>query len=129
MNEIPNDVAEQFQRLDEPARKKLLTWRDLAFEVASADPRIGDLTETLKWGQPSYLTEATKSGGTLRLGITGEGRSTLFVTCSSNLADQIRERYGDELDIEGNRAIIPREETSDDILRHVMAMVFTYKLK
>lgn len=129
VNEIPRDVAARFRTLDEATCRRLLAWRDLAFQVATADPRIGELTETLKWGQPSYLTEITKSGGTLRLWVTNDGRPALFVTCSSSLADQMRERYGDDLNFEGNRAILPRNETSDDVLRHVIAQVFTYKLR
>ena len=42
--------------------------RTLIFDVASDTDSVGELTETLKWGQPSYLTEKTKSGSTIRIG-------------------------------------------------------------
>ncbi len=129
MHNLPPDIAARFATLDAKGRKCLLKWRALAFETAAGDKRIGPLTETLKWGQPSYLTEATRSGGTLRLWVTKDDRPALFVTCSSDLAGRIRERYRNDLDFEGNRAIIPRADTSDAVLRHVIAQVLTYKLR
>lgn len=129
MHDAPPEVAARFATLPAETRKRLLAWRALAFDLAASDARIGVLTETLKWGQPSYLTQATRSGGTLRLWVTRHGRPAVFVTCSSDLADRIRDRYGEELDFEGNRAIIPHPGTSDAVLRHVVGQVLTYRLR
>jgi hypothetical protein len=38
-----------------------------------ATPGVGALHETLKWGQPAYLTPETRSGTTLRLGVPKSG--------------------------------------------------------
>ena len=40
--------------------------RSLLVEVAE-DLCVGPLTETLKWGEPAYLTEVTKAGTTVRI--------------------------------------------------------------
>ena len=34
--------------------------RQLIFETAAATEVVGELEETLKWGEPSYLTPKTK---------------------------------------------------------------------
>ena len=41
--------------------------RGLVFDTAARTAGVGGLTEALKWGQPSYLTEQTGSGTTVRI--------------------------------------------------------------
>ena len=48
-------------------RAKLLALRKLIFDTAKATSGVGALEETLKWGQPSYLTTESKSGSTIRI--------------------------------------------------------------
>ena len=45
-------------------RAQLMALRDAVFDVAAGTPGVGRLEETLKWGQPSYLT--TESGQVFR---------------------------------------------------------------
>jgi len=59
------EVKTKFDLLSEEVRTTCLSIRDLAYSVAAQGERIGPLTETLKWGEPSYLTNATKAGTTL----------------------------------------------------------------
>ena len=50
--------------------KKIKFLRNLIYEVAKKDKRIGCLTETVRWGgQPSYVTKESGSGSLIRLGI------------------------------------------------------------
>lgn len=46
------------------AQKKLLFIRELILEVASEINGTPEVEETLKWGEPSYLTE---QGSTIRM--------------------------------------------------------------
>ena len=48
-------------------RAKLLALRKLIFDTAKTTSGVGALEETLKWGQPSYLTTESKSGSTIRI--------------------------------------------------------------
>ncbi|MEM1315687.1 MAG: DUF1801 domain-containing protein, partial [Pseudomonadota bacterium] len=66
-SDAPAPVAAAFQAMPEALRPRLAELRALVLETAEAEG-AGPLAETLKWGEPAYLTEATKSGGTLRLG-------------------------------------------------------------
>src|SRR5205085_5192275 len=79
-------------------RKKLLALRRLILETAAETEGVGELRETLKWGQPSYLT-ATKSGSTVRLGeVKASSRQyAMYVHCQTDLVATFRELYPTEL--------------------------------
>lgn len=125
----PPDVAAALDACPRAARGAVTHLRALIFETAAGLPEVGALTETLKWGQPAYLTAQTKSGTTIRLGWDEEGGAiSLFVHCQTSLVDTWRQRYGDELTCIDNREIsIP---THTDLprapLQHCIAMALTY---
>jgi hypothetical protein len=70
MNPRPFDHARVeaiFRAYPVRLRQKLLFLRQLIFEAALATDGVGALEETLKWGQPSYVTAETGSGSTIRI--------------------------------------------------------------
>ena len=79
-------VAEVFAGYPGRTREKLLVLRCLILETAADTPGVGGLQETLKWGQPSYLTAESKSGTTVRIGPYGSSGSkhALYVHCQSD---------------------------------------------
>src|SRR5688572_15773863 len=105
---IPEAVAEALARYPEPIRLRLLQVRDLIFAVAAETDGVGPLTETLKWGEPAYLTEASKSGTTLRLGVSRSApeQCAVFVNCQTTLIDAFRAHFADDFTFEGQRALI-----------------------
>lgn len=116
---------------DEP-RQRLLKLRTLIFEVADATAGVGPLTETLRWGQPSYLTMATNSGTTVRLGPTKKaGEVAVFFTCHARLVSRFRGVFPDALRYSGNRAIVfaADESINEDALAQCLSMAFTYNRK
>ncbi len=120
-------VAAAFAAFPQDAQARLAEIRQLIFDVANAEG-VGPLTETLKWGQPSYLTEATKAGTTVRLGQPDEATVALYVHCQTTLVDQYRERYADTLAFDGNRAVvIPiKGPLPADALAGAIALALTY---
>ena len=50
------DVEAVFSGYPETLRRRLMALRALIFETAQSTEGVGALEETLKWGQPSYLT-------------------------------------------------------------------------
>jgi len=50
-----------------PAQKAFQQLRALILEIAGDDPKIGTLTETLKWREPAFLTDESGSGTTVRV--------------------------------------------------------------
>ncbi len=125
-------VAAVFDAYPRAVRKKLLALRKLIFDTAARTDGVGALQETLKWGQPSYLTAETKSGSTIRIdAIKGdETRYALFFTCHTDLVGSFRELYGDALRFEGNRSIVL--DAADPLpmaeLRHCIARALTYQI-
>ncbi len=88
-------------------RNQIDTLRNLIFEIAVSLPCVGKLTETLKWGQLSYLTNETKSGTTIRLGWDTKtfNSVSLFVHCQTTLVAEWQTLFGDELTFINNREI------------------------
>jgi hypothetical protein len=125
-------VEKAFDIFPSPVRKKLMALRSLIIEVASETKGVGELTETLKWGQPSYLTQTSKSGSTVRLGREKktDGDYAIYFKCQTTLVPTFKKLYKDTFRYEGNRAIlfniddtIPTRELSQCI-----AMALTYHL-
>jgi hypothetical protein len=109
LNEIPNaDVAQAFAAYPPPQRRKLLALRRLVLDTAAATPGVGEIEETLKWGEPAYLTPASKSGSTIRLGPVKASPSqyALYFNCKTTLVDTFRTLFPQELRYDGNRAIV-----------------------
>lgn len=104
MTQLPTpDVKAAFDQIPDPARKVLMQARARIFALAD-EADVGPLTETLKWGQPSYLTEKTKAGSTIRLWVH-KGQPAAFFTCSSSLVDGFRADFPDAMTYHGNRAV------------------------
>ncbi|WP_127523911.1 DUF1801 domain-containing protein [Mesorhizobium sp. Z1-4] len=123
-------VKEAFDAVPARAREGLLALRTLIFEAAGATQSAGRVEETLKWGQPAYLTPDTKSGSTIRLGVpkSPEYDYALFVHCQSDLTRQFETNYPGEFEFEGTRAVLFRADKPipADALRHCIAMALTY---
>lgn len=128
-----SDVEAVFNAYPPAVREKLLGLRRLIFDTALATEGVGPLQETLKWGQPSYLTARTKTGTTIRIDHVGSvpGRFAMYVHCQTNLVATFRELYPDVLSYEGDRAIVfdRDDEIPEEILRHCIALALTYHLR
>ncbi len=122
-------VAAVFDSYPAGIRLKLLGVRSLIFQTALDNESIGTLTETLKWGEPAYLTEATKSGSTLRIAWKKSlpDQYGLYFNCRTTLVDTFRTLFP-ELVYEGNRAIVlsADEEPPWDSLGICIAATLTY---
>ena len=100
---MQSDVKSKFDSYPEQARELLLQIRTAIFDTAKEDD-VGELTETLKWGEPSYRA---KKGSTIRIDWKPKNpdKVSLFFTCNTSLVETFREVYGDSLQTVGNREI------------------------
>ena len=121
---LPAEVAEVFGRYPAPAREGLLQLRALVLALAE-ERAAGPLTETLKWGAPAYLTQATKSGSTIRLGLL-QGRPAVFFNCNTTLVEGFRADFPDAFAYSGNRALLPGDGTGDAALAICLGRALTY---
>ena len=127
--EIDPDVLAVFYSYPDIIRDKLLHLRKLILETAAITDGVGPVTETLKWGEPAYLTEVTNSGSTIRFGWKHKhpGQFGVFFICNTTLIETFREQYR-SLTYEGNRAIIfgESELLPEDDLCACFAAALTY---
>jgi hypothetical protein len=116
-----------------PVKSRLLALRRLILDTAKATQGVGALEETLKWGQPSYLTTATKSGSTIRIDRikTDATGYAVFFHCQTDLVETFRQLYPTELRYGGNRSILldAEEAAPEAALRHCVALALTYHLR
>ena len=121
-----------FDAYPKPVKAKLLALRRLILGTAKATQGVGALEETLKWGQPSYLTSESKSGSTIRIDqVKAEpGQVAVYFHCQTNLVETFRELYP-ELRYEGNRAILldAADRLPESELRHCVGLALTYHLR
>jgi hypothetical protein len=121
-----------FNAYPKPLKAKLLALRRLIFDTANATTGVGALEETLKWGQPSYLTTETKSGSTIRIDQvkSAANQYAVYFHCQTDLVETFRELYPTELSYGGNRSILlnAADQLPEPALRHCVALALTYHL-
>ena len=126
-------VQAAFDAYPKPLRPKLLALRRLILDTARNTEGVGAIEETLKWGQPSYLTPETKSGSTIRIDAikANAGQYAVYFHCQTNLVETFRELYPSEFSYGGNRCIIlnAADDVPEPALRHCVALALTYHLK
>ncbi len=124
-------VEAAFAAFPAPVRGSLLSLRGLIFSTAAEHPKVGRLQETLKWGQPAYLTPETRSGSTIRLGVPKDGGFALYAHCQTTLISDFRSLFPDDFAFDGNRAVLFKD--GDPLpaapLRLLIASALTYHLK
>ena len=122
-------VAALFKAYPPVVRDKVMALRELLFDTARRTKGVGTLTETLKWGQPSYLTAETGSGTTVRIDRlkTGDGYAVYF-HCRSGLIGEFRALYPDRFRYQGERAIMLRlgDRVPTSELSHCIALALTH---
>lgn len=123
-------VADKFASYPAGVRVKLLTIRALILETAAEDPTIGPLEETLKWGEPAYLTTQSGSGSTLRIDWKTKtpDQYALYFNCKTTLVQTFRTIFPGEFRFEGNRAIVfmIHEAVPMDALKFCIGAALTY---
>jgi hypothetical protein len=133
MDAIPQQTLAAWKDLREPLAEKLVALRKLVLEVAGDNPAIGALEETLKWGEPAFLTTATGAGTTVRINRhkKNDDKYALYVHCQTDLIERYRQLYRDRLDFDGNRAVLfnVTDELPVEAVRHCIAMALTYHLR
>lgn len=120
------DVLNTFDCYPDAISEKLLFLHQLVFEAASENG-IDDLEETLKWGEPSYLT---KKGSTVRIAWRKSfpNEYGVFFHCKTTLVDTFKEVYPEQFRFEGNRAILfdIDDAVPVDALKHCIALSLSY---
>jgi len=128
MREFTNPGVEQvFTEYPDAIRAKVLRLRQLIFDTATALEDVGEIEETLKWGEPSYLA---KQGSTIRIDWkpSSPDHYALYVHCQSKLIETYQELYGDQLHFQGKRAIVfpLKQRLPVKAVKHCVALALRY---
>lgn len=94
-----------FANYPEYVREKMQSLRELVIETAEESEGVYKLEETLKWGEPSFVT---KDGSTLRMDWKEKtpDQYAMYFHCTSRLVDTFRLVFNHKFQYEGKRAIV-----------------------
>jgi Domain of unknown function (DU1801) len=100
-------VAAKFAAYPPLARRKLLALRELVFRTAAATPGVGEIEETLKWGEPAYVTR-NGGGSTVRMDWkkNDPDHYAMYFHCQTNLVETFRTMFPHDFRFVGNRALV-----------------------
>jgi Domain of unknown function (DU1801) len=103
-NTMEISVAKKYESYPDNAKIFFMKIRAVIFEVAENEG-LGDVEETLKWGEPSYLV---KGGSTIRVDWKPKfpNQLSVYFNCKTSLVETFREIFGDTFQYEGNREIV-----------------------
>lgn len=98
-------VKPVFENYPVLVKEKMEDLRNLIIETAREMPEVASLEETLKWGEPSYLT---KHGSTLRIDWKSKSPDhyAMYFKCTSRLVETFKLVFDQKFRFEGNRAIV-----------------------
>ena len=120
-------VTDKISSYPKSVQKQLLKLRQLIIRTAQKIESNEPLVETLKWGEPSYLT---KQGSTIRIDwkATSPDQVSMYFHCRTKLVDTYKELYGDQLKFASNRAIVLpcNEKIPTQALKHCVELALTY---
>lgn len=118
-----------FENYPEAVRGKMLQLKELVIETAKEIEGLDVLEETLKWGEPSYLT---KYGSTLRMDWKPKmpHQYAMYFKCTSRLVETFKIMFKDDFEFEGNRAIVLKLEDKipKEKLKKCIKATLTYHL-
>jgi hypothetical protein len=121
------EVQMVFDRYPDWAREKLLVLRELIVETAKETEDISTLEETLKWGEPSYLT---KNGSTIRMDWKSKApdQYALYFKCTSRLVETFKATFQNVFEFEGKRALVFQKDDTIPVeeLKHCIRAALTY---
>jgi len=129
---IPKIVSNKLDSYAPKMCENILFLRKLILEVAQENSDIGQIEETLKWGQISYLPATPKTGTTIRIDkLKDDSGYALFVPCSTSLVETYKDIFPNTFEFEGARALIFKnnEKPPIDELKYCIYLALTYHLR
>lgn len=119
-------IKAAYAAFPEPARTALLSLRALIYQTAATLP-IGPLSESLKWGQPSYTTAKSTP---VRLALTKQGDIAILTHCQSTVISDFRAIAPPDMRFDGNRALLldPSNPPPEAAIAPLIRAALSYRL-
>jgi Domain of unknown function (DU1801) len=128
--EPPAAVLATYASYPAALRRRILALRDLVLDVAATTPGVGPIEESLKWGEPAFVTAQSKSGSTIRIAWkkSQPTQYMMLFNCQTTLVDSFRTVFPTAFTFAGNRALVfdEHKEVPVAALRICVAMALTY---
>jgi hypothetical protein len=98
------EVEQKLAAYPAQVRDQLLRLRSLIYAVSEAES-LGPVQESLKWGEPSYLTTG---GSPVRMDWKPDSpdQVCLYFNCQTSLVETFAELFANELQFAGRRALV-----------------------
>lgn len=129
---LSSAVEARFEAYPAHVQPEMLALRTLVLKTAAQTPGAGDVVETLKWGEPAYVT-VNKAGSTVRIDWKAKAPAqyAVYFNCQTNLVESFRQMFPNDFRFEGNRALILalKQEMPEDALGFCIAASLTYHLR
>lgn len=124
-------VEDTFNAYPECVKSHMLELRKLVIEAAEEMPEINQLEETLKWGEPSFLT---KHGSTVRMDWKSKAphQYAIYFKCTSRLVETFKVVFKETFKYEGTRAIVFQMEDvvpKNELKKCIKAALYYHKVK
>ena len=120
-------VKNRFEEYPGKVRLRLEELRTLILKLAS-DLELGEVEESLKWGEHSY---SVKTGSPIRTDwkLKSPNQYYLFFNCQTKLIDTFRDLHNDTLEFQGNRAIVLSLSSSlpEAEIKNCLELALTYQ--
>ena len=125
------EAIEKWETYPPHVKERLIQLRDLVVKSATASEYVDAVKETLKWGEPSYIT---KHGSTLRMDWKEKNpeQFALYFQCTSKLVPTFQRVFGNSLKYEKTRAIIfklDEDIPENEIIECIKAALNYHKVK
>lgn len=123
------DVESVFMAYPEMARSRLRGLRALIYDVAARIDGVGPIEESLRWGEPAYLTSQSNAGTTVRIAWRAKFPESysMFVHCQTTLIETYRSLFP-ELACHGSREVrFDNSRALPDCMGDCIALALTYK--
>jgi len=121
------EVEKIFNNYPDNIRTKMLHLRQLVLDTAAEMENVKKIEETLKWGEPGYIT---KTGSTIRMDWkkSKPDQYALYFHCKTKLVDTFKELYKNRFKFEGNRAIVfnINDKIPSNELKHCISLSLNY---
>ncbi|WP_075343616.1 DUF1801 domain-containing protein [Tenacibaculum agarivorans] len=124
-------VEKIFDAYPDFVREKMQFLRELVIKTAKESEEITEIQETLKWGEPSFVT---KNGSTLRMDWKEKkpNQYGMYFQCTSRLVNTFRLVFNDTFQYEGKRAVVfylDEKIPEEELKKCIKASLVYHKVK
>jgi hypothetical protein len=128
---VTPDVKSALAGFPDGLRETALSLARLIKDIAENLTAVGELQDSLKWGEPSFAPKRKNVGSSVRIAARRDGKIAMNFICHTGLVERFREIYAGQLEFEGNRTIVvdPGKPLQRAELSYCIAMALTYHLE